>query len=332
LRSLKNPDMEKSIGIDDPVPGQKRSVGRPTKKTKAVTDRLFAAIERGMPYAMACELSGISEAVFYQWRQNPAFDAEVIRRTSESVFELLDTIKEARHQNWQSAAFLLERRWPRYYGRAEAQLNFEVAIQNNINMQGANGNHSFETAIVSDLEFLGLRKHESYQHRPHERQAREVEAEVVPEDLSGTLTVTSHPGCSVISATQAASNQVRADKAAQRIDELLRAKRAGNGNAESLEPATASQMVLAPIVMPEGELSQGWWSQLVVGDNSRPVTRETAVAVCRIILRDTLGGLAAQGASVDFESEVVTLRDLHAAIQDLTGPRGWSALLRKAAV
>ena len=123
--------MQESIGLDDPVPGQKRSTGRPTKKTKAVTDRLFAAIERGMPYAMACELSGISEAVFYQWRQDSAFDTEVIRRTRESVFELLDTIKEARHQNWQAAAFLLERRWPRHYGRAEAQLNFEVAITNN---------------------------------------------------------------------------------------------------------------------------------------------------------------------------------------------------------
>jgi hypothetical protein len=98
---------------------------------------------------MACELSGISEAVFYQWRQDPAFDAQVIRRTSESVFELLDTIKEARHQNWQAAAFLLERRWPRHYGRAEAQLNFEVAIQNNINTQTVNNTALIVTAEVA---------------------------------------------------------------------------------------------------------------------------------------------------------------------------------------
>jgi transposase len=143
--------MQDSISLDDPVPGQKRSPGRPTKKTKAVTDRLFAAIERGMPCAMACELSGISEAVFYQWRQDSAFDTEVMRRTRESVFELLDTIKEARHQNWQAAAFLLERRWPRHYGRAEAQLNFEVAIQNNINNQTVNNTLVVTAEVAGEI-------------------------------------------------------------------------------------------------------------------------------------------------------------------------------------
>jgi hypothetical protein len=48
-------------------------------------------------------------------------------------------------------------------------------------------------------------------------------------------------------------------------------------------------------------------------------------------LRDTLGGLAAQGTPIDFDqSEPITLRDLHAAIQDLAGAKGWSVLLKKA--
>jgi hypothetical protein len=82
--------------------------------------------------------------------------------------------------------------------------------------------------------------------------------------------------------------------------------------------------------MPEGEPSQGWWSQLVQGDNSRQIERETAIEICRIILRDTLGGPVAQATPIDFDqSEPITLQDLHAAIQELAGAKGWSALLKK---
>ena len=268
--------MQESIGLDDPVPGQKRSAGRPTKKTKAVTDRLFAAIERGMPYAMACELSGISEAVFYQWRQDSAFDAEVMRRTTESVFELLDTIKEARHQNWQAAAFLLERRWPRHYGRAEAQLNFEVAIQNNINTQTVNNTLVVTAEVAGEI---GSR-------------VREVDA---------------------------------------KIERLLKDKRGGNGATDFPEvPTVVHATVSAPITKPVGEPSPGWWAQLSQGDNSRTIAKEAAVFVCGTLVREVLGGLASQSTTVEFNSEVITLRDLHAAIQDLMGSEGWSALVKKA--
>jgi hypothetical protein len=264
--------MQESIGLEDPVPGQKRSAGRPTKKTKAVTDRLFAAIERGMPYAMACELSGISEAVFYQWRQDPAFDAQVVRRTTESVFELLDTIKEARHQNWQAAAFLLERRWPRYYGRAEAQLNFEVAITNNTLNQ-----------------------------------------------VNNTLVVTAEIADTISS---------RVKDVDAKIERLLKDKRGGNG-ATDFPEVPANAMISAPITMPVGDPSPGWWAQLSQGDNSRTIAKEAAVFVCGTLVREVLGGLAAQSTTVEFDSEVVTLRDLHSVVQDLMGSRGWSALLRK---
>src|SRR5258707_10910284 len=84
-----------------------------------------------------------------------------------------------------------------------------------------------EIAVVSDLEFLGLRKHQDYEHRPHLRQVREVEAEVIPPELSGALAVASHPGCCVISKTQADETQRRAQEAAAKIDSLLEAKRNG---------------------------------------------------------------------------------------------------------
>jgi hypothetical protein len=58
----------------------------------------------------------------------------------------------------------------------------------------------------------------------------------------------------------------------------------------------------------------------------------TAVEVCRIILHDTLGGLVAQATSIDFDqSGPITLRDLHEAIHELAGAKGWTTLLKKRA-
>jgi hypothetical protein len=97
-------------------------------------------------------LAGISEDTFFAWRhENPEFNEEVLRITRESVFTLLDTLKEAHQQSWQSAAFMLERRWPKFFGRAEAQLNFALAVQNNVTAASngqANGHHDFAAVVV----------------------------------------------------------------------------------------------------------------------------------------------------------------------------------------
>jgi hypothetical protein len=169
---------------------QKKSRGgRPTKRTKPTLKRLFDGIRRGIPYEMCCELAGISEECFFKWRrQDPAFDAEVLRLTQESVFSLLDTIKEASQQSWQSAAFLLERRWARFYGRPETQLNLALAIQNNMS-SGSNGGVSFESLVLSDLDYARLRENPAYEHHKPEHPVHDVEATVsaVDPDLSGHL-------------------------------------------------------------------------------------------------------------------------------------------------
>jgi hypothetical protein len=159
--------------------------GRVTKKNKATLKRLFDAIKRGIPYAMCCELAGISEECFFNWRRrDPAFNAEVLKLTQESVFTLIDTLKEASQQSWQSAAFLLERRWARFYGRPETQLNLALAVQNNIqNSNGSSSSQQFEAMILGDLEYSRLRQHPEYQHHPAEPGVIEVESERVPEEV-----------------------------------------------------------------------------------------------------------------------------------------------------
>ena len=82
--------------------------------------------------------------------------------------------------------------------------------------------------------------------------------------------------------------------------------------------------------MPEGEPSQGWWSQLTAGSNTNEGDKQAEIRVCRTILRDTLGGLIAQATPIDFDqSEPITLRDLHAAIHELAGAKGWTTVLEK---
>jgi hypothetical protein len=308
---------------------KKHRGGRPTKKTEDTIKRLFDGIRRGIPYTMCCELAGISEDTFFAWRhENPEFNEEVLRVTRESVFTLLDTLKEAHQQSWQSAAFMLERRWPKFYGRAEAQLNFLIQ-QNNINTS-ANA-QSFETVVLSDLQFSELSKNPNYQHRKAERPISEMECEVTPvdENLSGVLVKAGHPLGAIVSESQAESNQARAHKAAQRIDELLRAKRAGNGNAESLEAATSSQMVLAPITMPAGEPTESWWTQFVSGSDRRQVEKSCAITVIRRVMTHLVGEQRAKTIPIEYESDLVTLGDIYGLLEELTGGiDGWRTLVK----
>jgi hypothetical protein len=101
---------------------------------------------------------------------------------------------------------------------------------------------------------------------------------------------------------------------------------------ESPAPAPLS-MTLPPITMPEGEPGQWWWAQLTTGSGEREIDKPAAIRVCRIILRDTLGGPVAQATPIDFaQSEPIALRDLHAAIQELAELKDGLFCSRKAAM
>jgi hypothetical protein len=309
----------------------RNKTGRPTKKTPARCQAILKGIESGWPYVVACASAGTTYESFSTWcRTDEHFAAQVAMAEAVAIRTNLELIQDAaRDKIWPAAAWLLERRHPELFSRPEVQLN--LIQQNNINTQGSNG-HSLESIIVSDLEFLKLREHENYKHRAHERQAREVEAEVVPVDLSGTLAVQSHPGASVISETQAEATQRRVRKADSKIDELLRTKQAGNGNGASLE-STPSQMVLAPIVMPAEPVPTHWWAQLSQGSGEREVERATAIKLVRTILADVFGQLRSQNTPVEFvPGAAILLRDVHSAIQALCGADGWAALRRRGEV
>ena len=71
---------------------------------------------------------------------------------------------------------------------------------------GTNGDATFQTVVVRDVEFLGLKNHAEYEHHP-DAAVREVESEVAPE-LSGTLVKRGVSNAVVISESEAAQRRV----------------------------------------------------------------------------------------------------------------------------
>jgi hypothetical protein len=80
-----------------------------------------------------------------------------------TISRLKEIEAQGRGGAWQALSWLVERRHPAEFAKPEVALN--IGIQNNLTAQGTNG-RSFETLVFSDLEFLGLRQREGYQHRP----------------------------------------------------------------------------------------------------------------------------------------------------------------------
>jgi hypothetical protein len=194
--------------------------GRPTKRTKKVVTELLDAISAGAPFNIACQASGITYQTFQDWRRrDPAFALEVDQAAARGTVSRLKEIEsQGKNGAWQALSWLCERRHPAEFAKPEVALNIGVGIQTG----GGNGSQNFEALIVSDLEFLGLRKHQGYEHR----QPIEVESEVVvPSDVSGTLLRSDHPGGAIVSQSQAEATEKRVSAADSKISTLLKAKR-----------------------------------------------------------------------------------------------------------
>jgi transposase len=104
-----------------------------TKLTKATSDRIKAALERGAYLETAAAHAGIARSTFYDWLKRGRTEAGDYTADSYGEFVLmvdqalaqseladLKTIEKAADEIWQAAAWRLERRWPEKYGRRTA--------------------------------------------------------------------------------------------------------------------------------------------------------------------------------------------------------------------
>lgn len=103
--------------------------GRKTKLTPDVLERITRAIELGATYEMAAQYGGITFETFRVWRaKNAAFSDAIKEAEGKAVVGWLDKIETAATEgSWQAAAWKLERRYPREYGRTDKAI--EVTIR-----------------------------------------------------------------------------------------------------------------------------------------------------------------------------------------------------------
>ena len=108
--------------------------GRPSKFTPERRAAIIDAISHRIPYEMAAEANGICLETLYEWlrigkqHRTDGIDSdytifsESLKRSEMTKVREHTEIIAARPERWQADAWLLERRWHKYFG-PNAQLN-----------------------------------------------------------------------------------------------------------------------------------------------------------------------------------------------------------------
>jgi transposase len=95
--------------------------GRKPKLSPELQKEICEHLAHGYTVTTVCEIVGISERSYYTWcSKKEHFSQATTRAIGESKKFLHDKLRLS--DDWRSAAFLLERRWPNEYGKVERQL------------------------------------------------------------------------------------------------------------------------------------------------------------------------------------------------------------------
>jgi transposase len=125
-------------------------MGRPTKLTPEIQDKIIDAIQAGNYQDAAARYAGIDPATYYRWMskgEDPdspysEFREAIERAKAAAEVESVAIIKlAARDGTWQAAAWWLERTRPQKFGRKE---RYEVT--------GAEGGNLQVNVSMQDLE------------------------------------------------------------------------------------------------------------------------------------------------------------------------------------
>src|SRR5438045_3303255 len=90
---------------------------------------LLSAIGLGNTRTDAAAYAAVHRDTFYDWLANPTFSDAVEKAEAEAKVRAVGQIIRAAHNGtWQAAAWWLERRYPREYGRHE-QVDVQLDVQ-----------------------------------------------------------------------------------------------------------------------------------------------------------------------------------------------------------
>jgi len=112
--------------------------GRPTKLISCTKKELFKAISEGLSYKDSCIMAGISYRVFYSWIEKakgegaPPEYVQFLHALKKAKVEgkIINIKKIKEDPSWQSAAWLLERQYPKEFGRLERIEHEEIKQDN----------------------------------------------------------------------------------------------------------------------------------------------------------------------------------------------------------
>ncbi len=111
-------------------------LGRPTKFTEETIQDVLHAISLGSPYELACDYAGISYELFRQWHRRAENGEEVFivfvdrvkKAQGVAAVKWLTKIDKAMEEQWQAAAWKLERRHNKYFSSQTAVLELNERL------------------------------------------------------------------------------------------------------------------------------------------------------------------------------------------------------------
>jgi hypothetical protein len=146
----------------DNHPGKPKLVGRPSKISKELTQRLCEMIEIGMPYTLACEAAGISFDAYNNWKKKGEagepkfveFYERVKKAKATCALNCLKRINEKilKNNSPYYDTWLLSRRFYQDFGERQHITSDNKSINENLNVNVDNA----DTIRKEILEKLAL--------------------------------------------------------------------------------------------------------------------------------------------------------------------------------
>lgn len=128
-------------------------LGRKSKYTPATVKKIVHALELGATHELAQNYAGVGHTVFYEWMNSkPAFAAAVRQAEGVAAVKWLSIIEEAAPNNWQAAAWKLERRYPQLYGRTIQQQVQSGEVQHRLIIEYVDDWRAPQRAVIESID------------------------------------------------------------------------------------------------------------------------------------------------------------------------------------
>lgn len=131
-------------------------MGRPTKRTPETVAAILDGLRKGYPKNTAAAVAGIAYGTMNVWENEfPEFRESVKEAEQQGKARLVDKVREA--DSWQSAAWLLERRWSEEFAQ-RSKVDMKIDVVGEVKRVAAEMGLD-EDAVMAEVEtVLGLRR------------------------------------------------------------------------------------------------------------------------------------------------------------------------------